>query len=159
MIDRSINITPSVLDRLIDYDPRNTTEAPKARFGGLAELKQSVRRDLEWLLNSRMPLGHIDEKLEEVPQSLATFGLPDFTGKGAKNADEQEGMIKAIERAITNFEPRFRDVVVTLEPVSNVDKQLVFRIAANLDLDPTPEPIVFDTTLEFGSGEITVIEA
>lgn len=157
--DRDINITPSILDRLIDLDPRSSNEAPKSRLAGIADLKSSVRRDLEWLLNSRRVIGEIDERLEEVPRSLAIYGLPDFTGIGAKNPNEQARMIGAIEEAIEIFEPRFRDVVVTLEPISVVDKQLTFRIAANLDIEPTPEPVVFDTFMQFGSGEIKVREA
>jgi len=47
------SLIPSVLDRLLDDDPASAREAPKARTQVLRELKQSVRRDLEWLLNSR----------------------------------------------------------------------------------------------------------
>ena len=45
--DSNIRITPSVLDRLIDYDPRESRESPKSRSASLMELKASVRRDLE----------------------------------------------------------------------------------------------------------------
>jgi type VI secretion system protein ImpF len=159
MRERDISITPSVLDRLIDLDPRSPTEAPRSGLSSIAELKQAVRRDLEWLLNSRRQLAEIDERLEEVPRSVALYGLPDFTGLGAKNVNDHDHMVKTIEGVIEIFEPRFRDVEVTLEPVSNVDRQLTFRITANLDIEPTPEPVVFDTQLQFGSGEITVKEA
>lgn len=158
MRESEVSITPSILDRLIDFDPRTSSEAPKSRVGSLDELKQSVRRDLEWLLNARCPVFGIDEDLEEANRSVAVFGLPDFTALGAKNPAEQERISNAIETAIEVFEPRFFDVTVNLEPVSNVDKQLVFRIEASLDVEPTPEPIIFDTVLQFGSGQFAVVE-
>jgi type VI secretion system protein ImpF len=156
--DNEIRITPSVLDRLLDFEPKSSKEAPKSRLRSLNELKQSVKRDLEWLLNSRAYPGNVDEKLEEVRKSVAVYGLPDFTGVSAKNYKEQTRLSAAIEDAIKYFEPRFIDLKVSLEPVSNVDKALKFHIEAQLDIEPTPEPIAFDTVLELGSGEFSVKE-
>lgn len=156
--DNEIRITPSVLDRLLDFDPKTSKEAPKSRLRSLNELKQSVKRDLEWLLNTRAYPGDVDDKLEEVKKSVAVYGLPDFTGISAKNYKEQVRMTTAIEEAIKNFEPRFIDLRVSLEPINNVDKALKFHIEANIDIEPSPEPIAFDTVLELGSGEFNIIE-
>jgi type VI secretion system protein ImpF len=84
--------------------------------------------------------------------------LPDFTGVSAKSHVEQKRLKQAVETAIKNFEPRFIDLKVTLEPVNNIDRLLRFRIEANLDIEPTPEPIAFDTVLQLGSGEFAVKE-
>lgn len=147
-----------MLDRLIDFEPKASQEAPRSRSNSLRELKQSVQRDLEWLLNTRVFLGNIDERLEEVNKSVAVYGLPDFTGVSAKSHLEQSRMTKAIETAIKNFEPRFLDLRVTLEPISTTDKSLRFRIEANLNMEPTPEPVAFDTVLQVGGSEFKVIE-
>ncbi|MGQ0541491.1 MAG: type VI secretion system baseplate subunit TssE [Blastocatellia bacterium] len=156
--DREVRSIPSVLDRLLDYDPRMSEEAPRSRSIHLQELKQSVRRDLEWLLNTRCHYENIDDRLEEAPNSVAFYGLPDFTGFSAKNHNEQKKIVKAIETAIKNFEPRFLDPRVTMEPINNVDRLLKFRIEARLDVDPAPEPIAFDTVLQIGSGDFQVVE-
>lgn len=156
--DNEIRVTPSVFDRLLDFEPKSPHEAPKSRSRSLRELKQSVRRDLEWLLNSRCFPEDMDENLEEVYKSVLVYGLPDFTGVSAKNQSEQLRLTKALERAIRTFEPRFIDLKVSLEPVSSVDKALKFRIEAHLDIEPTPEPIAFDTVLQLGSGEFEVKE-
>jgi type VI secretion system protein ImpF len=158
-IDNELIITPSVLDRLLDFEPRSTKEAPKTRLRSLNELKQSIKRDLEWLLNTRAYFGEVDEKLEEVKKSVAVYGLPDFTGISAKNYKEQVRLTLAIEDAIKYFEPRFLDVKVSLEPVSSVDKSLNFHIEASIDIEPSPEPIAFDTILELGSGEFNIKES
>jgi len=151
-----IRVTPSVLDRLIDLEPLESREAAKSRSAGLQELKASVRRDLEWLLNTRC---HVDEsgvQLEEAKRSLAFYGLPDIIGMNAKNSHEQVRLTKSLENAIRTFEPRFVNLKVTMDPVEHTDRHLRFRIEANLDIEPTPEPIVFDTMLELGSGEFTM---
>ena len=46
-------ITISVLDRLMDLEPGSGVENPLTRSQSVRLLKASVRRDLEWLLNSR----------------------------------------------------------------------------------------------------------
>lgn len=151
-------ITLSILDRLIDLDPRGTTESATSHQAGLRELKDAVRRDMEWLLNSRQNPDLDQEGFEEVQRSVYAYGLPDLTGLGANDPNEQARMKNAIERSIEYFEPRFFGVRVTTESVSSTDKQLRFRIEANLDIEPTPEPMVFDTVLEFGSGAFVITE-
>lgn len=157
--DNEIQITPSVLDRLLDFEPKLSQEAAKSRSKSLRELKLSVRRDLEWLLNTRCYPENVDEGLEHVLKSVVLFGLPDFTAVSVKSHVEQKRLKQAVEAAIKNFEPRFIDLKVTLEPINNTDKQMKFRIEATLDIEPTPEPIVFDTILQLGgSGGFAVQE-
>lgn len=158
MLEKEIGITPSILDRLIDYDPRVSTEPAGSRLSRLADLKLAVRRDLEWLLNTRSLASQIDEGLEEVRSSMAVYGLPDFTGIAAKDEAEQSRMQAAVEKAIRLFEPRLVDVQVTLDPVTNTDRLLSFRIVANIDIEPVAEPVVFDTILQSGGSGFTVVE-
>jgi type VI secretion system protein ImpF len=154
--DNEIRVTPSILDRLIDFEPRSSKESPKSRSTSLAELKQSVRRDLEWLLNTRHSVIDIPDTLEEVNRSLAVYGLPDLVGLDIDNPNEQSGLIKAIENALAIFDPRFTNPKIILEPMSSVDRVLKFRIEATLDIEPTPEPVVFDTVLKMGSSDFSV---
>lgn len=156
--DNEIRITPSVLDRLLDFEPDASSEAPKSRSKSLSDLKISVRRDLEWLLNTRRFIGEVDENLEETQKSVVVYGLPDFTSASAKSSTEQKKLVKQIETALKYFEPRFLDLKVTLEPLSAYERALKFRIDARLDIDPVPEPISFDTVFQLGSSEITVKE-
>jgi type VI secretion system protein ImpF len=156
--DNEIRVTPSVFDRLIDYEPRMSQEPPKSISQSLKELKEAVKRDLEWLLNSRSYPGDIDERLEEVPNSVVAYGLPDVTGVSVNNQYEMTRLQKSLETAIKNFEPRFLDLKVTLEPIENTERALKFKIEAFLNTEPTPEPITFDTVLELGSGDFEVKE-
>ena len=156
--DNEIRITPSVLDRLLDFEPDVSREAPKSRSKSLSDLKTSVRRDLEWLLNTRRFIEEIPENLEEINKSVAVYGLPDFTGAGTSSQTGQKKLVKQIETAIKVFEPRFLDLKVSLEPVDGYERALRFRIEARLDVEPVPEPITFDTVFQLGSSEFSVKE-
>ena len=149
--------TISVLDRLIDYEPGISHEPSSSRSQNLKQLKEAVRRDLEWLLNTRESAGG-NADLPELNRSLATYGLPDFTNKGTNDVDEQKKMRLAIQDAIRIFEPRLQDVMVTLQLSQSSDRLLHFRIDARLRIDPAPEPISFDTVLQIVNGEYEVKE-
>jgi type VI secretion system protein ImpF len=158
-LDREIKITPSILDRLLDFEPKLSQESPKTRLRSLREFKQSVKRDLEWLLNSRC---HLEEDIkntsQELYKSVLAYGLPDFTGVGIRSNVEQARLTKAVEEAIKTYEPRLSNLKVTLEPFSDVDKTIKFRIEAQLNVEPAPEPVVFDTVLQLGTGSFEVKE-
>jgi len=154
-----LGLMPSVLDRLIDMEPKITTEPAGNRFSTLEDLKIAVRRDLEWLLNTRKMVADIPEALEELKRSVVTYGVPDISGVHIEHKVESANLKTGIENAIRIFEPRFLDVVATLEPLSSTDRQLRFRIEATLDLDPVPEAMVFDTVMQLGSGVFAVNES
>lgn len=155
--DNEVRVTTSVLDRLIDYEPEISRESLASRSKNLRQLKQSVRRDLEWLLNTRQ-VARVPENLKEANNSVATFGLPDFTILNIDSADDQKLIKQEIEEAIKRFEQRLEGVIVSVEPVRSTDRVLRFRIDARLKVDPAPEPITFDTVLQLGSGEYQVQE-
>lgn len=155
-IEGEVRITPSVLDRLIDTEPQVSSEPPMSRPKSLRQLKDAVRRDLEWLLNTRQLVDKIPEGLREVRQSLAAYGLPDFTATGVKSLRDQERVRRVIQVAIELFEPRLKDVSVTVHPGRDFERSLHFRIDASLQVEPAPEPVVFDTALEILSSEFQV---
>jgi type VI secretion system protein ImpF len=154
--DNEIRITPSVLDRLIDERPKETREAPANRQTSLRLLKLAVKRDLEWLLNTRLTPEPPPEGLTEVNQSLATYGLMDFTTATLSGPKDQDRLRAAVEEAVRRFEPRLQDVEVQLETSSELERSVRFRIDARLKVDPAPEPVTFDTMLQLTSGEFLV---
>jgi type VI secretion system protein ImpF len=142
-------LLPSVFDRLLDEDPTITKEAPKSRMQVLRELKQSVRRDLENLLNTRWRCVEWPKDLKELEVSLVNYGIPDFTGINMSQMAEREKLRTIVERVIKRFEPRFKTVkVMLLENEDTFDRTLRFRIDALMHAEPVPEPVVFDSRLE-----------
>jgi type VI secretion system protein ImpF len=150
-------LMPSVLDRLLDDEPENTQETPKSRHQVLRELKQSVRRDLENLLNTRWRCVAWPPNLDEVELSLVNYGIPDFTGVNMAAPSERERLRQIVERIVRKFEPRFKSVKVRLlDNVDDTDRTLRFRIDALLHAEPAPEPVVFDSQLEPATNDFEV---
>ena len=154
-----VRITRSVFDRLIDNDPGAVSDVVSSKLDSLRELKAAVRRDLEWLLNTKRPLFNIGPELEEVNSSVAVYGLPDFLGVQFANQNEQRSLVSQVEKAIRLFAPQLIDVKITHTPPDELDRSIAFRIEAKIDVEPVPEPIVFDTVLQIGSGEFGVKES
>lgn len=154
--DNEIRITLSVLDRLIDEEPHNKKrEPPASRAKNLRQLKQSLRRDLELLLNTRQ-VQDLPPDLKEVNHSVAAYGLPDYSSANVKSTADQNRMRRSLESLISTFEPRLQEVSVTLEPSRDTERALRFRIDAQLMVEPTPEPVTFDTVLQLVNGEYKV---
>jgi type VI secretion system protein ImpF len=151
-------VTLPVLDRLLDDKPKEKTEQPLSRAKSLDLYKKAVRRDLEWLLNTRRLADVFSEGHEELPRSLAAYGLPDFAAANSDEGDSQARVRGAIEDAVRTFEPRLQDVMVTLEAQRGTERALHFRIDALLMVDPAPEPVTFDTTYQPVSGGYEVAE-
>src|SRR5215813_13702038 len=107
MSEKTRPLLPSVLDRLIDQDPTNTREPQAARHQVLREVKQSLRRDLEHLLNTRARNLVWDEtRLEELQKSLADYGLPDFSWASLGSETDRQKFCNRIRDIINRHEPR-----------------------------------------------------
>jgi type VI secretion system protein ImpF len=145
-----VQVTLSVFDRLIDHEPKSAAEAPLTRAESVRRLRAAVRRDLEWLLNSRRVAVPPSASLREVNESVYIFGIPDINSVSLSNPQDRLALLGQIKRSIALFEPRLKDVKVI--PVEDPGKKrfqrLDFRIEAQLVMDPAPEAILFDTTLD-----------
>ncbi len=146
-------ITISALDRLIDLEPDNRMENPLSRTQSVRLLKSAVRRDLEWLLNTRRIADPPDEGLKEVNRSVYTYGLPDLSTLSMASAADRNRLVRQVLAAINLFEPRLTNVrLVMVETADAGKKDVRLRIEAMLRMDPVPEPVTFDTVIELKSG-------
>lgn len=147
----------SVLDRLIDQEPKRTTEAPPSAAQSLRDLKSSLRRDIEWLLNTRCSIQEPPAGSTELLRSLYVYGLPDVCSLSLSSTRDFRRLSRAMEAALATFEPRLRSIRVALVPVSDrTSRVLRFQIEGVLRLEPVPEHVTFDTMLELTSGEYEV---
>ena len=150
-------LIPSILDRLIDLEPHRRQEPPMGRTQVLAQMKQSVARDLQNLLNTRCRATSWPEGLEQLNRSLAAYGIPDCVGINTGARQQQEHLRRMLLRAVETFEPRLFNIRVAVADTSDVtDRTLRFRIDAMLRVDPAPEPVAYDSTLEPTSGDFSV---
>jgi len=150
-------VTQCLIDRLIDKDPQVRNDQPLARSQSVKQLKLSLKRDLEWLLNSRRIAEPAPESFAEVSRSLYHFGLPDFSALSVESPRDRNSLLREIEAAVAAFEPRLQSVRVTLvDSPSKLIRAVRFQIEGMLMMDPAPEQISFDTVLQLGNGEFQI---
>lgn len=155
-IERTVQ--PSILDRLTDDDPRNSADPRITYAESLRQFKQSVQRDLEWLLNTRRIAVPAGEEFEELRNSLYHYGVPDITSMSRDAMESRVRLRTQVEEALLLFEPRLSNVHISINEVEGESyrRELHFTVDATLRLDPTPEQVTFDTVLHFSSGQIDV---
>ncbi len=155
-------LQPSLLDRLTDDEPDRQKESRDKRILTGAQLRESVRRDLSWLLNNtRLQAVEDLDAYPEVAQSTLNYGVPDLAGKTASTVD-----VKALEKsllaAILSFEPRLLRESIRLKSVVNpkgtAHNDLSFVIEAELWAQPVPLRVFLKTDLDLETGEIAVKE-
>lgn len=152
--ERSRGVQLSVLDRLIDDRPDVGPEWDAS----LEQLKTGLRRDLEWLLNTRRTIVELPEGTEELAASTFTFGLPDLTSMSKDDPETRQRLLRLVQEAVERFEPRLGDVRVALMRAPSVEqRELHFLIEGVLRRDPSPEQVAFDTVLRIVTGEIDVM--
>ena len=147
----------SLLDRLLGDEQDVEAESPGSAARHLTDLQNGLRRDIEALLNTHQFCKPLPRELPELAQSLLDYGMPHFLGLSAASAPAREQLRASVEASLHRFEPRMRQVTVTLlENTENHDRTLRFRIDALLLVDPEPEPVSFDSVLEAANRRFSV---
>ena len=155
MIDLALTqgLVPSLLDRLIDPDSAGTASCPGY---SLPQAIRAIDRDIEELLNTHSPYSVIAADYPELRRSPLTYGLPDLRQLDVAAADDRQKVAIVLKKVLEQFEPRLRDIRVTMEDQSTqTPQQIHFRIEARLVFEPAP-PVRFDGLLELKTGQSTV---
>lgn len=146
-------ITPSVLDRLIDPESQGTSWQ---RGYSPQQIMEIVRRDLEDLFNTHQSDDNIDEAYSEVRGSIEAFGMPDLPSLVTRTSGRPDAIARTIAEVIARFEPRLKDVRVTLLGSSNRESlRARFQIEARLNMDPAPD-VAFETLVELTTGQASI---
>jgi len=144
-----VKFEPFLLDRLFQpADTMSRGDAARPRFS-IEQIKDSVARDLESLLNTRS--AHLPEHLKAWPnaaRSVLTFGLMDFVGLSLDNPEHRDLICTSIADTIHCHEPRLRQVTVRLEAAKQLGLGLRFAIHAKLVVNPLVEAVSFDALLQ-----------
>ncbi len=150
------NIRASLLDRLMDDEPAVSREPAHFRMVSIGQIKTSVARDLENLLNTKCYFSGLPSENDNLSSSLFVYGLSDFTSSNLRSPHVKFQLLKELEKAITRFEPRLRDVKVTIEESRENERNLRFKITAVLIIDPVTEPVTFDTVFDINRCEYRI---
>ena len=138
-----------LFDRL-DLNPEVDDSQRPFRILTREQLKASIRRELERLLNTRCSLS-LDEVGEE-ERSVMNYGIPDFSSLSAQNADDQILIGRIIGQTVTAFEPRLRNVAVDVKPMPNSEATLSVLVDATMTIGQFNEPVYFPVVLNNKNG-------
>lgn len=149
---------PNLLEKLFDANASSAASVPVVlRRLNVEELKESVARDIERLLNTRMTCTETTlGRYEQCQRSVVTYGLGDFAGRSLRSFDDRAYICHSIERAVARHEPRLKHVRVTLAAEAGSVKSLCFSISAMLVVKPVNDPVNFDAVLQASSLKYAV---
>jgi type VI secretion system protein ImpF len=157
MREKTANVQASILDRLIDDEPGNSREPVQERFS-IGQIRDTVARDLETLLNARRHILVPPVSYREVNNSLFVYGLPDYTSRNPGNVSVRSQLRLEIEKTISRFEPRLKNVAVHIDSQAANTRDLGFRITAVLVVNPITEPVTFDTSFDLNRSKYSIIK-
>ncbi len=148
-------VPASLIERLVDEHPLEGVEYPPRRAYTRADLLRSVEHNLHWLLNTRCPLGlsELERRQAENSRGILDYGIPDFGGFYTFDADDQKRLSRLLGDTIAFFEPRLRDVQVTLRPSRDQNhKGLEGLLEARLVVNEIDEPLAFPIVVDTGKN-------
>jgi type VI secretion system protein ImpF len=156
-------LQPSLLERLTDDAPHEKQEGRDKRVLSPSRLRESVRRDLGWLLNTvNLASVQVLDDYPEVIRSVVNFGMADLTGRTATSLNIGT-LERQLARAIWDFEPRLLRGSIKVKAVLDPDKfshnALGFDIEAELWAQPLPLRLFLRTEIDLENGSVSVAEA
>lgn len=155
-------LQPSLLDRLTDNAPELSAESREQRILSLRQLRQSVLRDLSWLMNTVAFDAMVDlSTTPYVAHSVINYGIPALSGGNLTSLDNEK-LARKVKQAITDFEPRIMTSSLIVEVISANEqmshKSLAFKIEGDLWAQPLPMHLYIRSDLDLETGEVTIKE-
>lgn len=156
-IDR---LQPCLLDRLFDDEPRRRSESREEKVISLKRFREGVKRDIEWLLNSKSRFFDLDDIYSEVKNSVLNYGIRDFTGLSSENLGLST-LENVIRQSLISFEPRliFEELQVnSVNSNSELKKinALSFEISGKIWAEPLPQDFVLRTNIALETGTVSI---
>ncbi|CAL1239732.1 type VI secretion system baseplate subunit TssE [Candidatus Methylocalor cossyra] len=154
-------LQPSLLDRLTDDAPEQRQEDRDKRVLTLRGLRQSVVRDLSWLLNSTGLEAAVNlEAYPEVAHSVLNYGIPVLAGRVLAGLDSVT-LERRIRQAVLAFEPRLLPHSVKIGVVASdtmSQTALVFTLEGELWAQPLPLHLYIRTEVDLETGHARITD-
>jgi type VI secretion system protein ImpF len=148
-------LQPSLLDRLQDDQTDQKSESREKRVLSLKQLRQSVIRDLTWLLNASNLDSVIDlDNYPDIKNSVLNYGMPDLSGRIGQSIDAK-ALEKLIKNIISTFEPRIIKSSLTVKVFQSEDMRanaMVFVIEGDLWAQPLPLHLFLKSHMDLETG-------
>ncbi|WP_263143417.1 type VI secretion system baseplate subunit TssE [Pseudomonas sp. RIT-PI-AD] len=156
---RSNRLMPALLDRLTDHEPLKRSETAQQRVISKTAFRESVLRDMSWLLNTINAESTTDFRgADHARQSVVNFGVLGLSGRQLADEDWAD-VEKAIRQAIQSFEPRIladslQIRVLPMETPYATHNQLSMEIKGQLWSEPYPIELLLRSHIDLECGQI-----
>jgi type VI secretion system protein ImpF len=154
-------LQPALLDRLTDDDPDKKIETLQSAVVSKTRLKQTVLRDIGWLLNTTAydTSGQLDDH-PEVRKSVINYGIPVLSGQYYSGIEWEE-LEQKIHDAIAFFEPRLIRESLHIRAIAGEENSghhnlLQFEVKADLWSIPFPIELLLRSQLDLETGQVTI---
>ena len=131
-----------LFDRLADHERTSLVEDKVLRHLDSAGLKQSVRREVERLVNTRSPV-RVEDMAAEGRHNL-NYGLPDLSLFAPLDHDSAQAVAACVREAIERFEPRLRLIDVSVVEALRERNTMTVRVDGWLSFGTRREALSFD---------------
>ena len=145
-----------LFERLVDDNPRTPSEGRPLRTLSRSQLRQSIRLELGRLLNTRCPVEA--DALTDRARSVVDYGIPDFSHYAPANLGDRRRLAWLLGTTIAAYEPRLRNVRVTVEKYDPLHQALEGRIEGLMVVGMVTEPVSFPAAIHTRTGKIEVLD-
>ena len=152
--DGFAGVLPSLFDRLTDLDPEALTELRPLRVYSKDELRESVRREVSRVFNTRNLLNV--RGIQPGGLTVINYGVPDYAAYFPLSPSNQRGLAQMLARSLQAFEPRLKRVKVKVEMIDRKQNALLVRIDALLVVESVSEPVSFPVVIRHKDGVVEV---
>lgn len=134
-IPKTLQAPVPLFDRLMDDNPSSDEESTPLRRYSRDELKASIQREVEQLLNTRpgyLRLQELDEPDEMVEGTTLFYGAHYFGDFDVTSSEGRRQIARSLAQSIERFEPRLQDVTVAISDFDKVKSRLAVVIDGTL---------------------------
>jgi type VI secretion system protein ImpF len=151
-----LTVRLSLWELLAQGDDEQGVRSPYLPDASVEELRESVIRHLEVLLNTRNSESDPDPAFPECSSSVLAYGVADFSSLILSDGAHCESLRRSAERAVRMYEPRLTRVKVALQAWDQSQTALSLSIIADLRVEPENEPVEFNAFLAKDSRRFLV---
>ncbi len=151
-------LQPALLDRIIDRDTEISVESLDNRALSTRQLRESVERDLVWLLSTvHLEATRSLEDYPEVQRSVLNYGVSELVGNLASSVSGKV-LEKEIRNIIKLYEPRLLSrslkVEVTVSDSQMSRNALSIQLQGQIWSKPMPVELYLKTELDLETGSV-----
>jgi type VI secretion system protein ImpF len=116
-------VLPCLLDRLTDRYPKAKTEGIQQKVVSIKEYKNSILRDLSFLLNSNSHISNNEfENHTYAKESVLNYGIIPLSGSSVTD-DKKKDLEESIKNSIIKFEQRISAESLNVKIIDSKDEK------------------------------------